>query len=142
MEIKNKKIFIVDDDVFFLNMLKQILENEGYKYVEIFESEVQLLDQIHQEPSVVFVDYNLETFTGFEVLKKIKRYNPNIFVVMVSSQDKIQTAVNALKHGAFDYLEKNIKIEKDLIQCLQKIEEASEVLKVRKKSIFKTLFKL
>jgi DNA-binding NtrC family response regulator len=141
MESNKKKIFLVDDDVFHLNMMEQILIGAGYDNVQLFENGVSCLDQLHEHPDIIFVDYNMDVFTGFEVLRKIKRYDPNIFVVMVSAQEDIKTAVNALKYGAFDYLEKNTDLEKNLLLSLDKIEEVKEALKNRKgSSIFKKLF--
>ncbi len=142
MEQKPIKIYVVDDDVFHLNMMKQILVGAGYEDITIFENGVACLDNLHTKPDIIFLDYNMDVFTGFEVLRKIKRYNPNIYVVMVSAQEEIKTAVNALKYGAFDYLEKNTELDKNLLVTIDKIAEVKKVLNSRKKSIFKTIFKL
>lgn len=135
------KIFLVDDDVFHLNIMSQILENAGYKEIQLFENGVECLNKIHENPEIIFLDYNMDIYTGFEVLRKIKRYNPNIFVVMVSAQDEIKTAVNALKHGAFDYLEKNDQLNENVLITLDKISAVKELLKEKKGSFLKSLFK-
>ncbi|MFM1744416.1 MAG: hypothetical protein RLZZ630_353, partial [Bacteroidota bacterium] len=63
------------------------------------------------KPSIVFLDYNLDSkvrqaMDGIDVLKEIKELDPQIEVVMISGQDKIDVAVNSIKYGAFDYIVK------------------------------------
>jgi len=74
------------------------------------------------------------------VLKKIKRFNPNIYVVMVSSQEEIKTVVDTLKHGAFDYIQKNELEEKSVKQVLHKIIEVRDHLKRTKPSFLRQFF--
>ena len=101
------KIFIVDDDVFFLHMMEQHLRNLGYSLITTFTNGSDCLDALPLNPDLVFLDHNMDHLSGYDVLRKIKRYDPNLFVVMVSAQVEIKTAVDVLKHGAFDYLEKD-----------------------------------
>ncbi|MCC5916118.1 MAG: response regulator [Cryomorphaceae bacterium] len=142
MDTPVKKIFLVDDDAFHLNMMKQILEGMGQTDVTIFESGVDCLDALHQNPEIIFLDHNMDVYSGFEVLKKIKRFNPNIFVVMVSAQEDIQTAVDSLKHGAFDYIRKESGLEETIRKTLEKIDDIRDALRSRKKSIFKSFLSL
>lgn len=136
-----KKIFIVDDDPFHLEISKQILSEEGLDQTSCFESGVTCLNEIHQNPDIVFLDHQMEEYSGFETLTKIKRHNPNIFVVMVSGQKDIQTAVDSLKHGAFDYIKKDDNLEDNIKSVLHKIEQVREMLKLRKPSLLKSIFK-
>ncbi len=133
----NEKIFIVDDDRFHLELMNQILTSEGYVDISMFESGVECLNQIHQNPDIIFLDHQMDVYSGYETLRKIKRYNPEIFVVMVSAQEEIKTAVDTLKHGAFDYFQKDEMLEDNVKQVLRKINEVKE-LYVPPKSIFKT----
>ncbi|PBQ34509.1 response regulator [Sphingobacteriaceae bacterium] len=98
------KIFLVDDDAFSLNMYQQNILNLGFSNISIFSNGVDCLNNLHQKPEIIFIDHNMDVLTGFEVLKKIKRVDPNIYVVMVSAQENMKTAVEALKYGAFDYI--------------------------------------
>lgn len=108
MNPKDKlKFFIVDDDVFIASVYEQYLKNIDYTDVTCYTSGEDCLDSLVQKPDIIFLDYNMDDLNGFEVLKKIKRYNPNIYVVIISGQEDINVAVEALKHGAFDYLVKN-----------------------------------
>jgi DNA-binding NtrC family response regulator len=63
----------------------------------------------------------MDDLSGFEVLKKIKRYNPNIYIVMISAQENIKTAVDALKYGAFDYIIKDSNVTDKMTQVINKI---------------------
>jgi polysaccharide export outer membrane protein len=71
----------------------------------------------------------MDDISGFEVLKKIKRFNPNIYVVMVSGQETIKTAVDALKYGAFDYVIKDNSVEEKMNLIINKIIMVKEELK-------------
>jgi len=136
------KIFIVDDDVFYQSIIEQYIYGIGYTEVKKFNDGLSFLDSINENPDVVFLDYVMETLTGYEVLKKIKRYNPNIYVVMISSQKDIKRVVDTLKHGAFDYIQKNELEEKNVKQVLQKIVEVRDHIKRTKPNFFKQLFQL
>ncbi len=139
MDAAKIKIFLVDDDIFHLHMMQQILEGMGMTDVHLFENGVECLNQIHLQPQIIFLDHNMDGYSGFEVLRKIKRFSPNIFVVIVSAQEEIKTAVESLKHGAFDYLQKDDKMEINIRKTLVKIEEVKEMLRHRKPSFFKSI---
>jgi DNA-binding NtrC family response regulator len=135
------KIFVVDDDVFYLTLFKQQLINIGCEDITTFENGSDLLNEIQENPDVVFLDYMMDDFTGEEVLNKIKRYNPDIFVVVVSGQEGIQTAVNMLKQGAFDYLQKGDDELKKIKDVLIKIGEVKDFMERTKPSLIKRIFK-
>ena len=107
------KLFLVDDDAFSLHLYRQNILNLGYTDVSVFENGMECLNNLNLKPEVVFLDHNMDNLSGFEVLKKIKRVDPNIFVVMVSAQENMKTAVDALKYGAFDYI---IKGDNELLK--------------------------
>ncbi|WP_234369087.1 response regulator [Brumimicrobium mesophilum] len=138
----NNKIFAVDDDLFHLGAMKQILNSNGDEEIVTFENGVECLLEIHQNPKIVFLDHQMGIYTGFETLKKIKRHNPNIFVVMVSAQEEMQTAIDALKYGAFDYLQKDENLEQKVLEVMQKINEVEQVLKKKKSFGLKSLLKI
>jgi len=112
--MKNKKIklFLVDDDVVFLKLLEiEFLEQEEY-LVETFSTGELCLEHLSNNPDVIILDYQLDgvektAMNGIETLDKIKAYNPEIPVVMLSSQDKIEVAVDCMHHGALDYVVKS-----------------------------------
>ncbi|PCJ94025.1 MAG: response regulator [Flavobacteriaceae bacterium] len=126
---KQLKIFVVDDEVFYLNILEQHIRNMGYENVTTFNNGTDCLNQITGKPDVVFLDYSMDTLTGYDVLKKIKRYDPNIYIVMISGQEDIKAAVDTLKHGAFDYIQKGDKAEEKIKHVLERILEVKALLK-------------
>lgn len=135
------KIAVVDDDVFYLNIFKQNLLNLGFENVTIYESGIELLNNIESRPELVFLDYSMEDMSGEEVLNKIKRFDPNIFVVIVSAQEGIQPAIDTLKQGAFDYLQKGENELKRIKDVIQNINELKELMEKTKPSILKRIFK-
>lgn len=141
-EVEQLKIFVVDDDIFYLSILEQFIHGLGYKEVRKFKDGQSCLNSLKENPDVIFLDYVMETLTGYEVLKKIKRFNPNIYVVMVSGQEEIKLVVDTLKHGAFDYIQKSDLEEKNVKQVLQKIVEVRDHLKRTKPSFFKQFLQL
>ena len=138
--LHNFKIFLVDDDLFSLNLYRQHIRNLGYQDITTFENGTTCLNQLNQNPEVIFLDHNMDVLNGFELLKKIKRFNPNTYVVMVSGQEKLQTAVDALRYGAFDYIIKGDHETDKMSKVLQRITQVEEMLKKSKPSLLKKIF--
>ena len=135
-------LFLVDDDPFYLSLLKQSLIKNGHKQIRTFENGMDCLKALREKPDVIFLDHNMDTFTGYEVLKKIKRQDPNIFVVMVSGQEDIKTAVDSLKHGAFDYILKSDSVEQKIKDVLEKIYQVKELQARNKPGMLKSIFSI
>lgn len=106
------KLFLVDDDALFLKSLEiEFLEHADFE-IETFPTGEKCLENLNHYPDVIILDYHLNgidknAMNGLEVLDKIKEYNPDIPVVMLSSQDKIEVAINCMHHRAFDYVVKS-----------------------------------
>ncbi len=139
---QNLKFFIVDDDRFCASVYEQYLKNHNYEDVTSFSNGEECLDELHQKPDIIFLDHNMEDMNGFEVLKKIKRYDPNIYVIMVSAQENIDTAVNALKYGAFDYLVKDANVCEKMTETIQKILLIKEEMSGNQLKGFRKFFSL
>lgn len=112
--MKNEKIklFLVDDDAVFLKSLEiQFMEHADFT-IQTFATGEILMENISQQPDVIILDYQLDgierdAMNGLETLDKIKAFNPDVPVVMLSSQDKIDVAINCMHHRAFDYVVKS-----------------------------------
>jgi two-component system, NtrC family, response regulator AtoC len=116
-------IFIVEDDAFYGMILERHLSLNPDYHVQLFTNGQDLLKNLYLNPAVVSLDYSLPDYTGGELLKRIKQYNPEIQVVIVSGQDDIATAVNLLKEGAYDYLVKEENTRQRLWNVILKIRE-------------------
>lgn len=113
MQNENKiKIFLVDDDALFLKSLEiQFLEHGDFN-IETFESGELCIKNLNQNPDVVILDFHLDgidktAINGLETLDRIKKFNSEIPVIMLSSQDKIDVAISCMHHKAFDYIVKS-----------------------------------
>lgn len=101
------KIFVVEDDQAYTKFIKYVLGlNPDYE-VEFYTTGKDCISNLHKNPSVITLDYSLPDMAGQQVLEEIKRHDPNIIVIIVSAQEKIGTAVELLKSGAFDYITKD-----------------------------------
>jgi DNA-binding NtrC family response regulator len=139
---QNLKFFIVDDDKFCAMVYDQYLRNHQYEDIISYTSGEECLDELYQNPDIIILDHNMEELNGFEVLKKIKRYDPNIYVIMVSAQENIDTAVNALKYGAFDYLVKDANVCEKMGKTIQKILDIKEEISQSKMKGFRKFFSI
>ena len=116
------KLFLVDDDVLYLKSLEiEFLQNADF-IIETYVTGELCIENLQHSPDVIILDYFLDgidknAMNGLESLNIIKRFNPDIPVVMLSSQDKIDVAINCMHHRAFDYV---VKSETAFIR-LQKI---------------------
>ena len=113
MKKDNKiKLFLVDDDAMFLKSLEiDFLEHADFT-IETFKTGELCLENLSHNPDVIILDYRLDgidktAINGIETLDQIKAFNPDIPVVMLSSQDKIDVAINCMHHKAFDYVVKS-----------------------------------
>ena len=115
---KTIKIFAVEDDPTYIKFLGYVLGlNPDFDY-QIFTTGKAFLDQLHQKPQIVTLDYSLPSTTGRELLEKIKAHDPDIQVIILSSQEDITTAVELLKLGAYDYINKDQDAKDRLINSI------------------------
>ncbi len=113
MKNENKiKLFLVDDDALFLKKLEiEFLQHADFE-IETFATGELCLANLTKSPDVIILDYHLDgidknAINGVETLDKIKAANPDIPVVMLSSQDKIDVAIDCMHHRAYDYVVKS-----------------------------------
>ena len=106
------KIFLVDDDALFLKSLEiDFLEHADFT-IETYATGELCMDYLSHTPDIIVLDYFLDgvdktAMNGIDTLDKIKAFNPDIPVVMLSSQDKIEVAIDCMHHKAFDYVVKS-----------------------------------
>lgn len=111
-------VFVVEDDPVYSKMVRYIMElNPDYR-VHSFTSGKACIDNLHLNPAVISLDYSLPDLTGEEVLQKIKAYNSDTAVIILSGQQDIATAVKLLKQGAYDYITKDDETRERLLNTL------------------------
>ncbi len=131
-----RPIWIIDDELGILESLKGILEDEGYS-VEIFLLAKPALEKLgHTSPQAIFLDLWLKDADGFEVLSKIKEKAPSLPVIIISGHGTIDSAVKALKMGAFDFIEKPLSYERIIVSLenalrYSKLKEEVRLLKTQ-----------
>ena len=106
------KLFLVDDDAVFLKLLAiEFLDHADF-VVETFATGELCINELGKSPDVIVLDYHLDgieknAMNGIQTLDKIKAFNSDIPVIMLSSQDKIEVAVDCMHHRAADYVVKS-----------------------------------
>ncbi len=106
-----ESILIVDDEVPILNSLSKILEDEGYD-VTVAKSGAEALKLMTTEPpDLLLLDIWMPEMDGLETLRRAREQAPRVPVMMMSGHGSIETAVKAIKLGAYDYIEKPLSLE-------------------------------
>ena len=140
--LNTKKIFVVDDDIFTSAIFKQHLQNLGYDVITCFSSGTLCLNHLQERPDIILLDHEMGDLTGFDVLIKIKRFDPNIYVVMVSGQEDMMTAIDSLKYGAFDYIIKGDDTTYKITKVMERIGEIHRLIEQKKNNPFNKLSNL
>ena len=104
-------ILVVDDDLAHRTMLRTLITGWGYRVVEADDGE-KAIEEVHRQPfDMILMDIRMVKVSGLEALNEIKRFNPAIPVVIMTAFGSVETAVKALKDGAYDYLTKPLDFD-------------------------------
>ena len=126
------KIFLIDDEPILLKLLQIQFLELGNFIVQTFTTGEHCIDNLSDNPDIIISDYYMnsivkDAMNGLETLDKIKSINANIPVIILSSQNKIDVAVNCLHHNAVDYVVKNetafLRLQKiipNILNCQKK----------------------
>jgi len=120
---KKIQLFLVDDDALFLKNLEIDFQQHSDYKIETYATGELCIENLSHNPDIIILDYQLDgieknAMNGIQTLDKIKSFNPEIPVVMLSSQDKIEVAINCMHHKAFDYV---VKSETAFLRIQKKI---------------------
>jgi len=133
--MKNKiRIFLVDDDTVFLKLLEIEFHEHGDFEIETYSTGELCIENLSHKPDIIILDYLLDgvvrdVMNGLETLDKIKAFNAEIPVIMLSAQDKIDVAINCMHHAAFDYV---VKSETAFMRLQKIITAIFETKKLKK----------
>ena len=132
------KILIIDDERSIRNSLKEILADEGYD-VDVAENGAQGCAMVDKEKySVIFCDIKMPEMDGMEVLDRLTQMGVDSAVIMISGHGDIDTAVECIKKGAFDFIQKPLDLNRILITIKNATEKVSLVkeTKILKKKVY------
>jgi DNA-binding NtrC family response regulator len=123
------KIFVVEDDPAYTKFLKYVLGlNPDYE-VEFYNTGKDCVANLYKNPAIITLDYSLPDGPGEKVLGQIRSHDPNINVIIVSAQEKIHTAVELLKSGAYDYISKDHETKERLLNSINNARNKSSLIK-------------
>ena len=133
-------VLIVDDESTIIDSLEGILSDDGFEVMHAYNGYEALKKIEAESPDIVLLDIWMPGMDGIDTLKEIKKMSPNLPVVMITGHGSIESAVDATKSGAFDFLEKPLSIDKIMVTIsnalnFRKLEE--ENIYLRKKAIEK-----
>ena len=130
------RVLIIDDEDSIRFALRGILEDEGHTVLEASSAEEGLESAASDKPDLVFLDIWLPGMDGLTALDRFRVEHPALPVIMISGHGTIETAVTAIRQGAYDFIEKPLSLEKVLIVAARALETGAlrrenEVLRTR-----------
>ncbi|MFH1678430.1 MAG: response regulator [Candidatus Omnitrophota bacterium] len=130
----NPKLLVVDDEEAVGQVFQRALGKKNFE-VHVIQDAKQALEEIEKNFfNLLIVDFKLPGMNGVELLKKIKEINPYIEVIIITGYGTTQSAVNAIKLGAFDYIDKPfdiVEIERKIKACLERQKRAIENIELK-----------
>ncbi len=127
MSEKDFRIFVVEDDEWYRKLLAHTLSLNPDHQVSTYEDGKSMLKDLNKKPDLVTLDFRLPDYSGAELLDKIKAYDPDIEIIVISEQQDIETAVSLLKKGAYDYLTKTDDIRDRLVHVLNQLGKSRKL---------------
>src|SRR5690348_12028600 len=123
-----RDILIIDDEDDIRDLIAGILEDEGYEARQAHDADSALNEIARRRPSLVFLDIWMQgsRLDGLQLLDLFQAQHPDMPVVMISGHGNVETAVSAIKRGAYDYIEKPFKIDR-LLLITQRAMEATRL---------------
>ncbi|NOR76371.1 MAG: response regulator [Draconibacterium sp.] len=120
------KVFIVEDNILYARILKKQLINDNYQ-VKVFHNGTDFIGCLDEKPDVITLDYTLPDMTGHDVLHKIQQKLPSAHVIVISAQENINTAINLMKNGAYDYIMKAPDTREKLSNIIKNIYKTDQL---------------
>lgn len=140
--MKNFKVLFVDDDQHILSIVEQFISRWGFGITTV-SSGAQAIEMVRDDHyNVAFTDLIMPEMGGMEILKQIKQISPETEVIIVSGYGTIESAIEAMKLGSYDFLQKPINFDRfkiliDRIIEKQKLKEENQLIRSRLKERYK-----
>ncbi|NWF91533.1 MAG: sigma-54-dependent Fis family transcriptional regulator [Syntrophaceae bacterium] len=122
-EQASPNLLVVDDDPVTLNLLKEVLAKEGYRVEAALGGEEAIARGGDRFFDIVITDVRMGDKDGMEVLRSFKKISPETTVIMITAFGSIETAIEAIREGAFDYISKPFKLEEIKITIRRALEQ-------------------
>ncbi len=116
--MRKAKILVVDDEYLIRWSLEQNLRKQGYEALTAENGEDALRLVREEQPELVLLDIHLPGISGMEVLEKVKEFDEDIIVIMVTAHGGLEPAVKAMRMGAYDYINKPFDFPKHSLVLL------------------------
>jgi FixJ family two-component response regulator len=129
---KNDLIFIVEDDHFYASALECFLNSLGFTNIEHYSTGIDCVNNSYKMPKLVLLDYNLSDVKGVNVMLELISFDSNTPIVFISAQESVQDAIDTLKYGSYDYIQKDEKTYQKLRHVIDKITKLKEELRKRR----------
>jgi DNA-binding NtrC family response regulator len=124
------RVLIVDDEKIAIRNLEHVLKKEGYLVKSTTSGQNALKILVQDSFDVVLTDLKMEKVDGMQLLKRTKELNPDTEVIMITGYATVETAIDAMKHGAYHYLTKPFKLD----EVRKVVREAAEKVLLKKEN--------
>ena len=121
------QIIIAEDDNWYSEFLEYHLTLLHKHNIQKVKTASDLFTHLKSKPDLITLDYNLPDYKGDEILKRIKLESPNTEVILVSGQNDVETAIQLIENGAFDYIVKNDSSKHRISRSLNNLLERREL---------------
>jgi DNA-binding NtrC family response regulator len=135
MDATARQILIVDNEPEMCSLLSDILKEEGYEVATAASGEKALAKMGERDFTVIITDLNMKGMPGMTLLKEIKRLQPDINVIIMTAFGSVETAIEAMKQGAYDYVMKPVKSDEIVLiteKAVREVQLRREVVSLRR----------
>src|ERR1700759_1138809 len=123
------KVLVIDDDRDMCLLLKKFLERNNYEVIDFTSGKKALAWYEENTPDIVLCDLRLEDISGLEVLQKMKSTNPGLPFLIITGYSDVRSAVEIMRHGAYDYITKPLFPDEILVTIKQALANKDNVKK-------------
>ncbi|GAB3018307.1 response regulator [Spirosoma pulveris] len=123
-------IFILDDNPFCGTITEQYIRTLGYTNVTLFTEPEACLNQLTKKPDIIFLDCQVKTANCVDIVRKIGRIDPDIYLIVLADQENIEATMRSRDHGAFDCIVKGNDDLQKIDDILNKIQQVMALLEL------------